>query len=111
MQPERCSRPDTGHQLAGVVLVSHTLNCRSVERASLEAGYRCDAAKKLIPFRGLRVSQYIQCRSKQKCPMLWIDSVSSERGVSTWPEPIASRWEERFPYAGCAKRGLYYFSS
>ncbi len=50
MQPERCSRPDTGHQqLAGVVLVSRTLNHRSDERVSPEAGYRCDVAKKLIP--------------------------------------------------------------
>jgi hypothetical protein len=55
MQPERCSRPDTGHQqlAAGVVLVSRTVNRRSVERVSLEAGYRCDAAKKLIPFYGM----------------------------------------------------------
>ncbi len=58
MQPERCSRPDTGHQqLAGVVLVSRTLNRRSVERVSPETGYRCDVAKKLIPFTGSRVSR------------------------------------------------------
>ncbi len=61
MQPARCSRPDTGHQLiVGVVLVSRTLNHRSDERVSLEAGYRCDAAKKLIPFRGLRVSYWLE---------------------------------------------------
>ncbi len=58
MQPARCSRPDTGHQplAAGVVLVSRTLTHRSDERVSPEAGYRCDAAKKLIPSTGLRVS-------------------------------------------------------
>jgi hypothetical protein len=48
MQPARCSRPDTGHQqLAGVVLVRRHRNRRSIEWASLEAGDRCDAAKKL----------------------------------------------------------------
>ena len=45
------------HLAAGVVLASCTCNRRSVERVSLEAGYRCDAAKKLIPFTGLRVSR------------------------------------------------------
>jgi hypothetical protein len=40
--------------------VSRTLNRRSVERVSLEAGYRCDAAKKLIPLTGWRVSQKIR---------------------------------------------------
>lgn len=56
-QLERCSRPDTGHQ-EGVVpfalalfwSVSRSLNHRSDERASAEAGYRSDAAKKHIPF-------------------------------------------------------------
>jgi NTE family protein len=58
MQPARCSRPDTGRQpLAGVVLVSRHLKRRSVERVSLETGYRGDAAKKLIPFKGWRVSR------------------------------------------------------
>ncbi|MGO8948347.1 MAG: hypothetical protein ACLQUY_11940 [Ktedonobacterales bacterium] len=33
--------------------MSRTLNHRSDERVSLETGYRCDAAKKLIPFRGI----------------------------------------------------------
>ncbi len=58
MQPARCSRPDTGHQqlAAGVVLVSRTLNRRSDERVSPETGYQSDAAKKLIPSTGLRVS-------------------------------------------------------
>ncbi len=61
MQPERRSRPDTGHQpRAGVVLVSRTLNRRPDERVSLEAGYRCDAAKKLTPLTGWRVSRSIR---------------------------------------------------
>ena len=34
-------------------LVSRTLNRRSEERVSLETGYRCDAAKKLIPVYGI----------------------------------------------------------
>jgi hypothetical protein len=37
----------SGHSEAGVVLVNRTLNHRSVDRVSLEAGYRCDVAKKL----------------------------------------------------------------